>query len=480
MKNLLRVNQLLGNTYFEANDYVIEKQLSRARQGSEVPFEKAVDAFQDYLDTLDAKNEADYLDRKYAAIVGDTSAKQYFMQRLHDFLRENPQYQNTSFPVYYPNLAEAIFQHHLGFGPMSLWFAHPTESAIVNGTQISFGIHGQNTKVLQPFAFDSIDQVKKLIRTLTLQDAKNQVNQVNNWTQVDMLDGTRVTIFAPPLSETYVLIFRQFVFSQFTFEHLAQVQTVSTDSVMWWKQMSRLMLSIMTTGIRKSGKTTLLKVIYGARDPNYDVVSVERGTFEAHLRRDFPERANHIIALKSTIEDMNSLFLAFLRTDAHYIIIPEIRSMEVDLAIHSRERGNGWIGSYHGQYVQNIPLELANLSLEMQPNRNYHSAYIRAAQSIDVVITMWEDPQGRKIVTGVFAYEYNHEQETFYVVPWMRYNRVTDDWTYSHQIPPQMKQRLQDTVPTTLQEFMQEFEQLEKLHPMGKEQSRTQTIKIGG
>jgi pilus assembly protein CpaF len=477
----MSVHELLPREPFRADRYLDELQAGRAREHGQVPFDRVIDAFKQYLGHevgVDEEVDTDYLNRKYQAIIGEPAAKQYFIQRIHDFLRENPQYQNTRYPSYYANLPEAIFQHHLGFGPMSVWFANPTESATVNGTQILFGVKGKSTKVLQPFEFDSIDQVKRLVRTLTLKDPNNQVNQTNNWTQVDMLDGTRVTIFTPPLSETYVLVFRQYVFNQYTFEHEAEMRTIPADSVRWWKLLSRLMLTMVTTGIRRSGKTTFLKVIFGARDPNLEVVTVERGTFEAHLKRDFPDRAARIIALKSPLDEMTSLFPAFLRSDAHYMMVPEIRSTEVDLLILSRERGNGCLASYHSPYVENIPRELADLSLEAQPNRDHRTTYIRTAQSLDVAITMWEDPTGRKIVTGVYAYDYDHESESYTVTTWMKYHRPTDTWTFHAEIPPQMRQRLEDTYPEVLGSFLQEFKKLEEAHPFQGQAVRR--IRIGG
>lgn len=477
----MSVHELLPSAPFRADQYVLATQRQRAKEYGEVPFDRVIEAFQQFLgDEVGGKDDVDsqYLHRKYRALIGDEAAKQYFVHRIHDFLREHPQYQNTRYPRYYPDLPEAIFQHALGFGPMSVWFANPTESATVNGTQILFGVKGSNTKILQPFAFDNIDQVKRLVRTLTLRDPANQVNQTNHWTQVDMLDGTRVTIFAPPLSETYVLVFRQYTFHRYTFEHEAEMRTIPADSVEWWKLLSRLMLTMVTTGMRRSGKTTLLKVIFGERDPNLEVVTVERGTFEAHLKRDFPERAGRIIALKSPLDEMASLFPAFLRSDAHYMMVPEIRSSEVDLLILSRERGNGCLASYHSQYVTNIPRELADLALENNPNRDYRATYIRTAQSIDVAITMWEDQTGRKIVTGVYAYEFDHETESYTVTTWMKYHRATDTWTFHAEIPPSMRERLEDTYPDVLAAFEAEFQRLASAYPFQGEAKRR--VKIGG
>ncbi|WP_436664462.1 ATPase, T2SS/T4P/T4SS family (plasmid) [Alicyclobacillus acidoterrestris] len=473
----MRTN-VLPTSPFRANEYLRQKQAQQNSDAREVNFGHAIEALRKFLENKQDTSSMTYLERKKAAIIGEPAAKQFFIQVIHEFLRDNPQYQNTKYPSYYPDLPEALFQHHLGFGPMSVWFANPTESAMVNGTQILFGVKGQNTKVLQPFAFDSIQQVEKLIRSLTLKDETQQLDVTNNWTQVDMYDGTRVTIFQPPLSETYVLIFRQYLFREYTFEHEADMRTIPSDAVEWFKLMSRLMLSMLTTGIRGSGKTTLLKVIFGARDSHYGVVTAEGGTFEAHLKRDFPERAPYIIALKSSLDQLDDLFPAFVRADAHYIMIPEVRSREADLAVKSRERGNGWLGSYHSPYVYNIPLEFADLLLEDQPNRNHRAAYIRAAQSIDVAITMWEDPSGRKIATGVYAYEYHPETESFSVTTWMKYDRESDSWVFHSEIPPFMLERLRDTYPDILRQFQSEFERLAQKYPYLGQAVRT--VKIGG
>lgn len=475
------VEALLPAHPFRADAYLQAMQEHHVRTQGEVAFEKTLEAYEAYLEgeqRVGAKAEDDtFLLRKHQAMIGDPSARYAFLERIREFLRDRPMHRRTQYPTYYPSLEEAIFEHVYGFGPMSVWFRNPTESATVNGVDILFGVRGKNTKELQPFRYGSIEEVEKLVRTLTLKDPSTQVNQKHNWTQVDMLDGTRVTIFTPPLSESITVIFRQYLMHTYTFEEEARMGTIDPESVLWWKLLSRLMLSMLTTGHRRSGKTTFLKVIYGARDPNLDVLTVERGTFEAHLRRDFPERAAHIMALKSELDDMEALFPAFLRSDAHYILVPEIRSQEVHLAIQSRERADGWLGSYHGKYAENIPLELAHLLLEGKANLDFRSAYIRTAQSIDVVIAMRETAQGTKRVQAVYAYAYDPEREGFTVTPWMR--DEGGRWTYYANIPPRLLERLQAEVePSLLQGFQEEFQRLAETHPMT--QPKVQRLSIGG
>ncbi|MCL6490087.1 MAG: type VI secretion protein, partial [Alicyclobacillus mali] len=88
------------------------------------------------------------------------------------------------------------------------------------------------------------------------------------------------------------------------------------------------------------------------------------------------------------------------------------------------------------------------------------------------------DPTGRKIVTGVYAYEFDHETESYTVTTWMKYHRQTDSWTFHAEIPPSMRERLEDTYPEVLVAFEAEFQRLASAYPFQGEAKRC--VKIGG
>lgn len=449
--------------------YLSELQQKHTSLVTDHAFQKACDGFEDYLDQLHDRKGSDYLQRQRDAIIGEPAAQSYFVDEIHSFLRMNPQFQSVAYPRYYPNLAEAIFQHVIGFGPLSVWFRNPTEAAHVIGTNILFQKSGSNRKVLQPFSYESMEQVHKLIRSITLWDPLTQVSATQNWTEVNMFDGTRVTIMVPPLSKVPILIFRQFPFKDHTFEHEAERGTVDKASVRWWKLLSRLMLNMVVTGFRGSGKTTFLKVVYGARDKDLTVVTVERDTFEIRLEEAFPEREAFIIPVRPTLDNMNSLFDLFLRADAHYIIVPEMRSGEIEVVLRSKERGNGYLVTYHGQDMVHLPAEMARLSLTLNSSYHYDSELIRAAKSLQVAVWMDELPSGRKVVLGVYAFDYSEETGMFEVIPWMTYDRQSDTWHYLERIPDAMDKKLREVYPAIYPAFREEFKKLAEDSPMQDE-----------
>jgi len=84
------VHELLPREPFRADRYVLETQRERAKDYGEVPFDRVIEAFQQYLgEEVGGKDDVDsqYLHRKYRALIGDETAKQYFIHRIHDFLR---------------------------------------------------------------------------------------------------------------------------------------------------------------------------------------------------------------------------------------------------------------------------------------------------------------------------------------------------------------------------------------------------------
>ncbi|MFD1674151.1 ATPase, T2SS/T4P/T4SS family [Alicyclobacillus fodiniaquatilis] len=449
---------------FVPSAFITSLQGNRVHGASDHGFKKLCDTFDDYLDTLHDRKGDDYLERQHGAIVGDVAAKSYFIDEIHNFLRARPEFQQVGFPTHYPNLAEAIFQQVLGFGPLSIWFQNPTEAAHVIGTKILFQRSGSNRKEIQSFRFESLDQVYQLIRSITLWDPLTQVSATTKWTEVNMLDGTRVTIIVPPLSSYPMLIFRQYPFKSFTFEHEAQRKTIDTASTRLWKILSRLMLNTVVTGFRGSGKTTFLKVIYGARDEDMTVITVERDTFEIRLDEAFPERAGYILPVRPSLDMMTDLFAVFLRADAHYIIVPEMRSGEIEIVLRSKERGNGYLVTYHGQDIPYLPAEMARLSLERFPSRDYQSELIRAAKSLDVAVWMDELPNGRKVVLGVYAFSYSEETGDIEVVPWVVYDRQSETWSYSDYIPAPMAAKLQNLYPELFESFQRELKRLSTNH----------------
>lgn len=465
---MISLQALLGlDTVFHAEDYLLSLHSKKIGFRTSQGFHRACQVLQEYLDAMHEDNLAGYRKDLYDAVRGVPVAKAKFMSEIQAFLRLHPEYRSLHYPNYYDTLTEALYEHQLGFGPMSVWFKHPTEKAQVNGTTIQFSVPGSNRKVLQPFQFDSIDQVERLIRSITMGDPLNQVNEMNPTTEVEMVNGSRVTIFVKPMTRDHpILIFRQYLVKQFSFDYLAQVETIDPKAILWWQALSRLMLSVLVTGFRGSGKTTLLKILFGARDPDLTVLSVETGTFEIRLEEAFPDRSSYILPLRSQLDDMNDHFPKFLRSDVHYVVVPEVRSHEVEILLKSGERANGVLASYHDRDVYGLPEALARLSVERYPHFHYEHEVRRAAKSLDIVILMDELDDGRKVIQGVYLYDYDPVSSELSIVPWTEFDMRENRWKYHCTIPEHFKKRVAMRYRHAYDTFLSEFRKLESQAPL--------------
>lgn len=453
---------------FLAGQFVVTFQKPKRNKINQNRFQRACLALDDYLDGLFEKDSDEYLKRQSDALIGEPSAVNYFTDKVKTFLRDRSEFQGIDYPAPYESAEEALFHTVLGFGPMQAWFKNPTEGAVINGTSILFDQNGR--KVLQPFSFASIDQVRRLIRALELRDPTTKHSIMNPAVSIEMLNGTRVQILDKPLVKEPYITFRQYTIKDFSFQNISRKKTIPQNSIRWFHLLSRLRMNIVASGPVKSGKTTLLKVIFGARDPDLTVVSLETDQYEIRLAHDFPEREPYVSEIRASLEEMKYIFPVLLRLDPHYIMIPEVRSSELELALLAAERGKGFLMTYHSSNIIDIPHEFANITLNEYPRRSWEAEYRRAANLIDLVVSIYEVEQGpdrgRKIIEGVYAFDYDRDKDELNVVPWMKYDNETDSWGFSEDIPSRLSTKLRRYDTELFEEFLRESQKLSAQNPI--------------
>lgn len=460
------VEALLENNTFDAQAVLSSQQHQTQHIQRGADFNTACARLETYLDSLQTTlGEAEYQRRQTDAIRGETSAVSSFMKEIETFMNENPEYLHMSYPDYYVSRAEALFQETLGMGPMSVWLKHPTEAAKVTGTSILFRVNGQY--VLQPFKYRTVQHVNKLIRSITLGHPEVKINAHNPSGEVDMIDRTRVTILTPPLVDEPTLIFRQYPFSEYTFDHEAVTGAIGEESVELHKALSRIMMNMIVTGPPNTGKTTFLRVIYGARKAMHHVVTLEADSYEFHIKYYFPERAPWIIAMKTSLATLTTIFRRVLRLDPRYGILPEARSAEeLELLLLIAERGRGFLATYHSPNIIDIPAEFARHILEGYPNRSYYAEYLRVSRNLDIVISIDETDNGRKLVRGVYAFGFDDNSKELHVRSLCRYIPETDSWVYSAELPPGFRDRgIQRSSLDEYSQFERILSALAKNHP---------------
>lgn len=409
----------------------------------EGPFRQLAHQVKGYLDeSLNRSDSAEFLQLQHEAIVGKRGAQNTFKNLIAEYLRRHL-LEDVPYPPYYPNLTEAIFEKLYGLGPLSHWFRQPDlQSAEINGTAILY--HRGGGKEVQSFGYESLQEVQTLLTRLTMRDASTQVNEFAPFEELEMENGTRVTIWVPPVTPHPVLVFRKFPFRTFTFEAEAKHHTVdgAPEALEWLQLLAVPLLNVVISGPKNSGKTTLSKVWYNYRPAHYQTATVERDMYEVRLTQDFRDRAPWIKSFRLTEDQIRGFLPGLLRSDCKWLFFPEVRSVEVDLALGAAEQGFPVLMTFHATDVVNMPGTLARRVIDAYPHRSFLAEYLRIARTLDVVVRMDELSDGTKVMESIDVLHFDDLTNTLRIHPWARYDLDEKIWRYRCDIPPRLESRM--------------------------------------
>lgn len=414
------------------------------------------------FDSNDTEKTQERLRMQHEAITGVPKAISFYKNEITDFLRKE-NLLKSPFPSYYHSLTDAIYHDLYGLGPLVTWYDYPnSQAAHIMGTSIFFEIGSRLIK--QPIEFEDIDRVKELVRALVLKDSQAQINEFNPKLEISMEDGSRVTMFVPPLSRVISITFRRFVVSKLSFEDQAMKGTIDKRAVNFFKALSIIRPNCGITGPVKSGKSTFLNTIYGERHHDQKVVCVEKHP-ELALGLHYPGRP--LDELIATEQQLLNLFPSILRTDFIYLIVGELRSVEAELCMLGAERGSmGLLFTFHNTFPVNIPGQIARLILDIFPNRKYESELVRAADNINIIITMDQMEDKSKKVTGVLEVRLDPISLLVSVHDIVRYDDAADTWQYKFDVSDKLLKRLRKNDSKWTEIFVNELKNLEALSPI--------------
>lgn len=388
---------------------------------------------QEYDQNNDPKKAIERLSLQHRAIIGDPKAVKVIKDEIIDFVRAN-NLLNTGYPTCYKDLADAVFNEVYGWGPLAGWWeTDNSQSALVLGTQIFYD------GILQKQRFSSQERVWELIHSLTLKDARARINEQKPDLEVEMFDGTRVSISIPPRGREYEITFRKFVLNDFSLDTLTQLKTIPKEALPIFQGLARGLPNTLIVGPIRSGKSHTLKSFVNERfkDKPYTVVCLERH-FELGLRKMLP--SSPIIEKQAADDELHEIFPSVLRKDLDFGIMGEIRSVEAECAMLLCERGTrGFLGTFHINHPHNIPGSWARLVLDKFPNRSYNAEVMRVAENIDIVIVQNElSNKTNKRITSVVELRFNPYSLQVSTHEIIRYDYQNDSWTYKFDLSDQL------------------------------------------
>lgn len=385
----------------------------------------------------DFKSNTEWLDRQHRAVIGDASAVRYFIEEIQKVIRDrNITFSN--YPSFYGSLSEAIFHEVWGLSVLAKWENYKdSEAAVIHGTSLWIDFGKGNGFELQQERFASDSVVERVKRAFIHRREDSVINRENPELEIEREDGSRITMIQAPRSRTNYVMLRRFVVDSYTLEDQAKRDTIPYEDIPIYRAIARTLPNTIVAGRVRSAKSTFMKTLIGERDRK-QVGAVLEKHFELALSEHFPGRL--FFEIQSTEGDLHKAIPRILRMEHDYVVIGEIRSLEIEAYLQSTERGErGAISTYHLTDVHRVIEQLTRHTLDEFPTRRFEVELERVASAIDIVITMASDrDRSKKRVTGVAEIHFDEKTKSYSVHELVKLNPLTKTYHYSDKISPRL------------------------------------------
>lgn len=398
-------------------------------------------------------------EREHLATLGDEQSMNMLMEEIKEFIRGTDM-KDTPYNPMFRTLEHALFEHIYRFKNFYKWNLYPkSPSAKIAGKEIWFKIDGQFVK--QDEEFESVDEVYEIIRLLQQANPNFVIGPGQPEGELDLPDGTRITLTIPPRTLYPTIVFRRFVVNTFSLDMQKNLGTIDEKDVPIFEYLAKKRLNTVIAGGVESGKSTFLKTLYKERDSDLIALLIE-GHPETYLKRDFPERLVHEFSISES--DIKTVLRTILRFDHDYVIMQEVRGVEADAAIDGASRGaQGLLMTYHVTEASKVCEQLAQHIVDEYPNRKTVNEIRRVAQTLQLGITMknFRDPltkKSSKKVTSVFEVVYDYDRDEAWIQYLIKFNLAKNCWEYNSRLSPQLKAFLVEDDNGEFEQFLKQLQ----------------------
>jgi pilus assembly protein CpaF len=464
---------------FNIRDYLLEQQFlfeeeksgSAPRVETDSIFNKikrtVIEYFNQRFENSRDHEKTSWINKQHEAIIGNRTAIDWFKREIEEFLRRN-NLLGSSYPSFYSDIVEATYQETYGLGPISTWWKHEkyndSQAARILGTQIFFEIPGQ-TEELQDISYQSEADVLRVAKQLSLRSPTTSLNAHNPSLQIDMADGTRVTIVIPPWAKRPMITFRHFTIRRVSLEDIAAYGTYPYEVVDILRAIAKGRGTTMLCGAVKSGKSTLLSAMIAERKRYDKMMIIQKDFDELKISDHYPQ--HEVMEFIITEENKSKIFDLVLRSDYEYIVVGELRSLEAEIFLKACERGlPGALTTYHTPDPENIPSQLADVILDEHPNKSHKAQFERAAKNIHFAIVMEEMKDRSKRLVNLSVFDWNPYTKEFKTHDLIVWDRKEGIWRYSNYIPNRVLRILEKYAPTETINMQRLLDKLAMQHPV--------------
>ena len=299
------------------------------------------------------------------------------------------------------NAARFLYDAIAGLGPLQRYFDDPTVEEIwINEPGRVFIARAGRSELTNTILTAS--QVRDLVERM-LKTSGRRVDLSTPFVDAMLADGSRLHVVIPDITRRHWAVnVRKFVLRAHSLDELVSLGTLTAQAARFLESAVVAGLNVLVAGGTQAGKTTLLNCLAAAIPAREHVVTAEE-VFELKIPLpDVVAMQTRQANLEGTGEiPLRRLVKEALRMRPSRIIVGEVRQAEcLDLLI-ALNSGLPGMCTIHANSAREAITKMCTLPLLAGENVGHTFVVPTVAASIDVVVHVRTDPDGRRRVTEI-------------------------------------------------------------------------------
>lgn len=395
-------------------------------------FYELCDNVKKYIQEKQKEDQVEWNKRQKNALLGHQKEVDYYSHEISYYI-EKQHKAHIVHPPWYDTLVEAVFHENWGLAGIYEWVKHHGSSSSCKIIQpyIYFLENGVQTLKPQRLSKNRYNTLKK---ALLLNDTSQ--TERSDYHELYMVDGTRIEIYNnhKESSGEGVIIFRRYTVKDYSFERLADLQTIGHEAVPLLTHMVGCGYNVNMIGPVRSGKTTFLTTYQLYENPTLEGVLVETD----------PEIPMHLLMPKAPImqlvsdgDKLETLVKPLMRSDADYLIMGEARDgRALRLMLLLTKKGTRRVkATFHTGHAQDFCYDVAQEIANVYGG-NIWAYMIQAATNFNFLFEFMSDPmdKSKKRMKGIHEIRFNPDTMLIQTNAICLFDVESETWTYNSDL----------------------------------------------
>ena len=367
------------------------------------------------------------------AVLGYEQERQFMRGKIATILRDLRIPDGADPCGIHGSLSEAVFAEVVGMNVLEKLLIRQEEldEIQVIGTQIFVVVQGQERRADEHFS--DITQVERLQQNLVLFN-QDRLNLGKRWAEVQLADGSRVTMTGLGYSSSPTVTIRFYNRSCWSLSELAALGAMDEAVQCYLLDVLHARQNFVIIGATNTGKTMLMKALVAELPEVERLITIESRR-ELMIHRDFPSRnvIEYEIQESDPLHDGAQAFKLALRQSPRRIIFAEIRDEDANHYVRACTRGHqGSMTTLHASHLEDVPAVLAEMC--MQDGRHAKAEFLMKRIARHVVQVGIEtgllDVNGRRGILRIVTYAIEHD--AIVVREIVHFDRLCATWRWSN------------------------------------------------